>query len=617
MNATTPTAAIYGRVSHNNQRQASIEDQVNRCKSIADSKGFAVPDHLVFSDYAISGKGSETHRRDGYAELMAAWTARKFQVLLVDEQSRLFRDEDEAAHVKKLIKSTGVRVISADGLDTANQMWEFLWGIKSTMGVVELTQLAFRVKRGMHGALDRGYGVWKPPFGYDRKPEYASDGTHIGTRWDLNEEQAAIVRRIFNERKAGSSYNKIAAGLNADAVLAPSGRAWRASSVLSILLNRTYTGVIAFGGSRVTQHKVRTGQRAPVDNEGFRDEYLRPDMALVSTEVWEAVQPGVGQEVGENKHWAAGIVTCQCGGQMTAKFTASSQSWSVYCRSCVHDKQVGIAGADPVYIADHVLRQLLQEALKQSMTDEVVADFRGRLSARLAGSFAAELDEAKAQVARANRVMTKLASALVAVNDEEAEAVIHAEMASAAEIRRAASDKVKKLEANAKGADEAHIKAQLDADPRTVLEGLFDTTEGPLLREILSQVFPSIVFAGRAAAHTRESHFQVAVAPGMAAAVLTGTTAVDSAAVASRFRVQSSSRRAIPAQVHRVGENGQVIDSDKVEVKACTRCEETKHFSLFTLKPNGRPGSYCLVCSKAYQKEQAIKRRQQKEAQAA
>lgn len=604
------TAAIYARFSSDQQRDTSLDDQIRRCRDLATRNGAHAPAELVFTDAAISGKGSETARRDGYRLLHDAWAQHRFSMLIVDEQSRLFRDEGEAYEVKKLIKTTGVIVISADGLDTRNQGWELMWGIKASIGANELAQTAFRVKRGMEGALERGYTVWAPPYGYKRRPEYNAAGDHLGTRWEVDPGASLVVQRIFKERLSGTPYDTIAAGLIADGIPSPSGGVWAPGSVVNIIRNKTYSGVLSWGGSAITQWRAAHGKRPAPDVR----EYVRPELELVPIADWQSVQPGsrrLSQSGrGGGKHWAAGLLRCgTCGTVMTVKYSAAPDAFSCYCSTCAKRKRLGL-DAEPVYVNADIVRGLLRYALDMLLTDDVVALFRQRLQAKLLGGFEADIERAKARVAKADKALARLARAVALVDDDASQSGFHAEIAVHAEHRRAALAELARLEAGMRQYSEADIKRQMSVDPRMLLGRLFDSAPVPALRSLLVQLFPSVVFEGRKVAHKREAYFKVCLSPGAAAAALTGTPAMDDATVCHRFRVLSSSRRFNAPQVQLLGEDGEPLASTP-ELKHCPACGVTKHADEFhwSNRARGERAGWCKECQKAYhqKKYQALK----------
>jgi site-specific DNA recombinase len=111
--------AIYARFSSEGQRDASIDDQVRRCRAFADENGARVPDDLVFSDRATSGAGTD---RPGFERLMRLVTDRpaRVDVILVEDLSRLSRAQADLFTVQRLLEFAEVRLIGiADGIDTS------------------------------------------------------------------------------------------------------------------------------------------------------------------------------------------------------------------------------------------------------------------------------------------------------------------------------------------------------------------------------------------------------------------------------------------------------------------------------------------------------------------
>jgi DNA invertase Pin-like site-specific DNA recombinase len=112
-------AAVYARYSSENQRPESIEDQIGACRRLARERGFAVLEDHIYSDQAQSGA-----RRDRLelSALIAAANNGQFEIVLVDDLSRLARDNYLMPSVIAELHFEGVRVISvADGLDSDDE----------------------------------------------------------------------------------------------------------------------------------------------------------------------------------------------------------------------------------------------------------------------------------------------------------------------------------------------------------------------------------------------------------------------------------------------------------------------------------------------------------------
>ena len=88
-------AAIYARYSSENQRDESIEDQLEVCSRYAASLGFEVT--ATFSDRAISG--SNSNNRAGYQSLLREARRGAFDVAIIEAVDRLARKLSDIASV--------------------------------------------------------------------------------------------------------------------------------------------------------------------------------------------------------------------------------------------------------------------------------------------------------------------------------------------------------------------------------------------------------------------------------------------------------------------------------------------------------------------------------------
>ena len=81
-------AVLYTRVSTDEQRKESIDDQLRECRELCRRHGFEIIDE--FCDRARSG--NETNR-PGYQRLLRAVRHHAYDVVVAHELSRLWRSE--------------------------------------------------------------------------------------------------------------------------------------------------------------------------------------------------------------------------------------------------------------------------------------------------------------------------------------------------------------------------------------------------------------------------------------------------------------------------------------------------------------------------------------------
>src|SRR5919106_6613530 len=92
VSSPTVRAAIYARYSSDNQREASIEDQVEVCRRHAELQGWEIVE--VCPDRALSGT---SRFRPAFQQMQVDAEARRFDVIIVEALDRLGRKVADVA----------------------------------------------------------------------------------------------------------------------------------------------------------------------------------------------------------------------------------------------------------------------------------------------------------------------------------------------------------------------------------------------------------------------------------------------------------------------------------------------------------------------------------------
>ena len=105
--------AVYSRYSSDLQSPTSIADQLRLCEAFAERQGWAVV--ACFEDAALSGFGVE--HRPGYFALVAAalQSPPPFDLILVEDVSRLTRDLSEVLRLYHRLRLKGVDLVGVSG----------------------------------------------------------------------------------------------------------------------------------------------------------------------------------------------------------------------------------------------------------------------------------------------------------------------------------------------------------------------------------------------------------------------------------------------------------------------------------------------------------------------
>ena len=247
VNCPTVRAAIYARYSSDNQREASIEDQVEVCRRHADLQGWEIVE--VYPDYALSGA---SRFRPAFEQMQVDAEARRFDVIRVEALDRLSRKLADVSHLHDRLTFFGIRLHAvATGEVTGVHV-----GMLGTMAQMYLKDLAEKTKRGQLGRALKGKIPGGKAYGYDVLPAGAEGA---GQR-SINAAEAAVVRRIFELFAAGVSPREIAKRLNAEQVPGPDGRPWGDTTIrgqadrgTGILNNALYVGRLEWNPLLVCQ----------------------------------------------------------------------------------------------------------------------------------------------------------------------------------------------------------------------------------------------------------------------------------------------------------------------------------------------------------------------------
>src|SRR5688572_2545642 len=279
--------AIYARYSSDNQRDASIADQLRICREFAARQGWTVVQE--FTDHAISGA---TLLRSGFQALMRDALNRRFDVVLAESLDRFSRGQEDTAGLFKRLTFAGVNIVTlAEGDITHLHI-----GFKGTMNALFLKDLADKTHRGMRGRVEAGKSAGGLCYGY-RVVKSLSGGIVTTGEREIEPTEAAIVERIFREYVAGVAPKAIARRLNQDGVAGPFGGTWSPSTIhgnskrgTGILNNELYVGRLIWNRLRYVKNPD-TGKRISRLNptcEWMSREV--PELRIVPDDLWTAAK---------------------------------------------------------------------------------------------------------------------------------------------------------------------------------------------------------------------------------------------------------------------------------------------------------------------------------------
>jgi site-specific DNA recombinase len=347
MTTTLRTAAIYARVSSEQQREAqTIGSQTSAICAFAKEHGYFVPQEWVFEDEGYSGSllvrpGLERIRdlaAEGQIEAVVAYSpdrlSRKYayQALLLEEFSR-----------------RGVEVVFVNSPPARTPEEQLLVQFQGMIAEYERAQIVERCRRGKRYRAKNGLVnvLSGAPYGY----RYVKKSDDANAYYEVIEAEADVVRMIFELYTSKmQSMGQITRQLNDAGIPTRKGISrWERSTVWAILRNPAYIGKACFGKTRQTSRKRITRKlrlngghspRCSSSMETPRDEWLEiPVPPLVLQDVYDFAQ----EKLAENKKFAArrtkeltllqGLLVCRrCGYAYYRTSTRTSRKKIYYYR---------------------------------------------------------------------------------------------------------------------------------------------------------------------------------------------------------------------------------------------------------------------------------------------
>ena len=229
------TAVIYARYSSDSQTEQSIEGQLKVCYEYARAYG-----HEVVGEYIDRAQSGTNDNRSNFQRMIADSEKHTFQGVLVYQLDRFARNRYDSAINKAKLKKNGVRVLSAKENITDDASGILIEGVLESMAEYYSVELAQKITRGMQinaqKCLSNGSN---PGLGYKVNKDRS---------FSIDEEEAHVVREIFERYAAGEPVADIVRDLNARQLKTSIGRDFNPNSVTRILKNRRYIGYYIYKG---------------------------------------------------------------------------------------------------------------------------------------------------------------------------------------------------------------------------------------------------------------------------------------------------------------------------------------------------------------------------------
>ncbi|HAN21340.1 MAG: hypothetical protein A2Y15_07135 [Clostridiales bacterium GWF2_36_10] len=270
---------IYCRVSSSSKKQLrSFSSQASGITQYV----IRHPDWKIADIYLDVESGADALKRNEFQRLLYDCVSHKLDLVVVKSLSRFSRDTIVALEAVRKLRANGIdicfmseQIYYTDGVD------EQLLTIYSSIAQDELEDHSMNVRWSIEKQIADGTSALynKPCYGYRQD----DNGDLV-----IFEEEAAVVRKIFNSYITGMSIVKIKAALEYDGILSPKGRKqWPKRTIECILENTKYYGTaIIYKTYKPTYRDKR------VNNQGEHDKFASENNnpPIIPKEIFDMVQ---------------------------------------------------------------------------------------------------------------------------------------------------------------------------------------------------------------------------------------------------------------------------------------------------------------------------------------
>ena len=380
------TAVAYARYSSAGQRDVSIEQQLRDIRSYAEREGYTIVHE--YCDHARSGFKNAAARSE-FQAMIASAASGSFDTVLCWKVDRFGRSREDSAIYKGQLSRLGVSVVYVMEPIPTGAAGVLTEGMLEAIAEWYSRNLSENVRRGMNDNARKCL--------YNGITVYGYDGIR-NERYQINEEQAAVVRQVYQLYIDGYSLASICRILNDAGQRTESGKLFTINKLHNILKSERYLGVYIFG-----DHHIPGGMPAIID-----------------CSTWEAAQRMKAKtsrhyEKSPVEYLLTGKAFCgHCGRPMVGDSGTSKTGDVHYYYACQSHKRR--AGCDKKsvrksYLEDAVISFLLDQVLSgpetEKIADAVEQAMKERADASPLRAMESELRDTERKISNTSRAIAE------------------------------------------------------------------------------------------------------------------------------------------------------------------------------------------------------------------
>lgn len=360
--------AAYARVSMESERlHHSLSAQISYYSQLI-QRNPAWEYAGVYADEGISGTGTE--KRGEFQRMLADCEAGKIDIILTKSISRFARNTVDLLETVRRLKLLGVEVrFEKENINTLSGDGEVMLTLLASFAEEESRSISENVKWGTRKRFEKGL--------------HNGRFLILGYRWDgdtlvVKSDEAAIVRRIYQNFLDGKSRLETARELNDAGLRSVKGNRFADSQIKQILTNITYTGNLLFQKEYTADPITKKSKK----NKGELPKYYveHTHEAIIDKATWDFVQAEIARhrEMGcfANKSlhitaFTSKILCSECGKKYRRSGRRQGRENKVYyIWTCQTKSQKGASTCPSKNIPEEKLKEITAKVMGIDAFDE-------------------------------------------------------------------------------------------------------------------------------------------------------------------------------------------------------------------------------------------------------
>ena len=371
-------AGVYIRLSEADEGKSyeseseSVLNQRNILMNFIKEKGF-----IFVDEYVDDGYSGTTFDRPGFQRLLTDIKAKRINLVVVKDLSRLGRDHILTGYyVETFFPENGIRFISMlEEYDNAinqasNDSATWLFACNDYYS----KQNSIKIRNVLNDKRRNGKFIGSAPsYGYLRDPD---DKGHLIP----DPEYAWVVKKIFDMAYNGVGLSEITTYLNDNNIKTPSSLkrknpnskakynpVWNISSVKKILKNQMYVGDMVQSVQTKVSYKSKKKKSLPKSNWDIVKNTHEP---LVDRFIFESVQNNIKRTTKttitkREKRLFENLLYCkECGNTLTISYRKNHDYWTINCNRYSRDPKRRMC--EPHFSPYEKLEEALLEVIKNT-----------------------------------------------------------------------------------------------------------------------------------------------------------------------------------------------------------------------------------------------------------